>query len=370
LRQAHLPPTRCLKPDLLVRAVAEWLQTRTATAAERDRVSVSLDVVAVLIAQIERPTHEQGAVLVRGDRAVGHTVELPLYASDKPARLQRRPDTMENHRVDASDATVIISPANPMLKRIRRLRSRKHREREGVFFVEGIQSVFQAARNEAEIEAIVFAPDLLRSDRATRMVWELRQHGTRVVTVSPEAFESVAERENPSGLGAIVKAHAATLERLQVTSDSIFVALDQVEKPGNVGSIIRSVDGAGADGVIVIGDSTDPYHPTAVKASMGTLFSVPVTTAPTVDDVLVWAEQQGLHTVGTSAHADTTCWSTRFELPTLLLFGNEGSGLGQAVLRRTAKSVSIPMSGTATSLNLAVAVGIVLYEVRRQQTLS
>jgi TrmH family RNA methyltransferase len=103
---------------------------------------------------------------------------------------------------------------------------------------------------------------------------------------------------------------------------------------------------------------------------MGTLFSVPVTSAPRVDDVLAWAEQSGLHTVGTSAHADTICWSARFEVPTLLLFGNEGAGLAQDVLGRTEKSVNIPMSGTATSLNLAVAVGIVLYEVRRQQTLT
>jgi TrmH family RNA methyltransferase len=277
---------------------------------------------------------------------------------------------MENPQVDTPETAVITSAANPMLKRIRRLRLRKHRERDGAFFVEGIQSVFQAVRNEAEIEAIVFAPDLLRSERASRMVFERKEQGTRVVTVTPDAFSSIAERENPSGLGAIVKAHAATLERLEVASRSIFVALDHVEKPGNVGSIIRSVDGAGADGVIVVGDSTDPYHPTSVKASMGTLFSVPVTTAPTVDDVLLWAQQRGLHTVGTSAHAETTCWSTNFELPALLLFGNEGSGLDRTVLNRAGKCVSIPMSGTATSLNLAVAVGIVLYEVRRQQTLS
>ncbi|MEA2510429.1 MAG: methyltransferase, TrmH family [Actinomycetota bacterium] len=277
---------------------------------------------------------------------------------------------MENRRVDAPETSLITSTANPMLKRIRRLRSRKHREREGAFFVEGIQSVFQAVRNKAEIETIVIAPDLLRSDRAARMVIERKERGTQVVSVGPDAFASIADRDNPSGLGAIVRAQAPTLERLAVGPGAIFVALDHVEKPGNVGSIIRSVDAAGAGGVIVIGDSTDPYHPTAVKASMGTLFSVPVTSVGTVDEVLVWAEHRGLHTIGTSAHAETTCWSTSYELPTLLLFGNEGAGLDSSVLRRTAASVSIPMYGTATSLNLAVAVGILLYEVRRQQTLS
>lgn len=267
-------------------------------------------------------------------------------------------------------ATMITSTANPLLKRVRKLRSRKHREREGVFFVEGIQSVWQAVRNGAEIESIILAPDLLRSDRALRMVRESKEQGIDVVTMSPDAFISIADRDKPSGLAAIVRAQAPTLGRLVVDPAAVLVALDQVEKPGNVGSIIRSVDAAGGGAVIVIGDSTDPYHPTAVKASMGTLFNVPVTTAATVDEVLAWAGDRGLHTVGTSAHASTACYETRFDLPTLLLFGNEGTGLDRAVLGRTGKSVRIPMHGTASSLNLAVAVGVLLYEVRRQHKLS
>jgi TrmH family RNA methyltransferase len=245
---------------------------------------------------------------------------------------------------------------------------RKYREREGAFYVEGIQSVWQAVRNGAEVEAILFAPDLLRSDRTSRAVLEWQEQGRHVVRVSPDAFASIADRDNPSGLGAVVRAQAPTLDRLDVAPGSVFVALDRVEKPGNVGSIIRSVDATGGSAVIVIGDATDPYHPTAVKASMGTLFSVPVTTAGTIEDVLDWANARGLHVVGTSAHADRPCWDTTFELPTLLLFGNEGTGLDPAVLNRVELSVTIPMHGTTTSLNLAVAVGILLYEVQRQQS--
>ncbi|MDP9234049.1 MAG: RNA methyltransferase [Actinomycetota bacterium] len=265
--------------------------------------------------------------------------------------------------------TVITSSSNPLLKRIRRLRLRKHREREGAFFVEGIQTVWQAVRNGADIEVIVHAPDLLRSERATRMVADQQGRGCEVVLLSPEAFVSIADRDNPSGLGAVVRARTPTLERLDVTPQTVLVALDRVEKPGNVGSIIRSVDAVGASAVIVIGDATDPYHPTAVKASMGTLFSVPVTSADTVDDVLAWADTRHVHVVATSAHAETACWNTTFELPTLLLFGNEGSGLDRAILDQVERSVTIPMHGTATSLNLAVAVGVVLYEVLRQQSL-
>jgi TrmH family RNA methyltransferase len=262
---------------------------------------------------------------------------------------------------------MITSPSNPSLKRIRKLRSRKHREQEGAFFVEGIQTVWQAVRNGADIETIVIAPDLLRSDRALRMVLEQQQRGTPVTSVSNEAFSSIADRENPSGLAAVVRSEAPTLHRLEIVPTSVFVALDRVEKPGNVGSIIRSVDAAGGDGVIVVGESTDPYHPTAVKASMGTLFSVPVTSVATVDELTRWATSRGVRVVGTSAHAESLYWTVAYPLPTVLLFGNEGTGLGPAVLDQI-DSVRIPMSGTATSLNLAVAVGVVLYEVRRKQT--
>jgi RNA methyltransferase, TrmH family len=264
---------------------------------------------------------------------------------------------------------MITSSSNPLLKRIRRLRSRKHRQREGVFFVEGIQTVWQAVRNRADIEAIVLAPDLLRSERALRMVLDRESQGTKLITVGTDAFASIAERENPSGLGALVRSQAATLDHLERDPTSLYVALDRVEKPGNVGSIIRSVDAVGGAGVIVIGQATDPYHPTAVKASMGTLFSVPVAEAENVDELIDWAAAHAIRVVATSAHAHTNYWNASYELPTVLLFGNEGVGLGDAVLgREDVTSVAIPMSGTATSLNLAVAVGVFLYEVRRHNS--
>ncbi len=261
---------------------------------------------------------------------------------------------------------VLTSSSNPALKRIRKLRNRKHREDEGVFFVEGIQTVWQAVRNGAEIESIVIAPGLLKSDRASRMVLTQEKQGTSVLRVSPEAFTAIADRENPSGLGAVVRAVAPTLDRLVSAPDSLFVALDRPQKPGNVGSIIRAVDAAGGSGVIVIGDATDAYHPTAVKASMGTLFNLPVCSAGAVEEVLTWAAGRRLRTVTTSARGETVLWDAIYELPTLLLFGSEGSGLAPDVLARGDSSVRIPMRGSATSLNLAVAVGVVLYEVRRQ----
>lgn len=271
--------------------------------------------------------------------------------------------------MDASDVPMITSTSNPLLKRIRRLRSRKYREREGAFFVEGIQTVWQAVRNGADIEAIVIAPDLLRSDRAARMVLAQEKQGTSVISVGNAAFKSIADRDNPSGLAAVVRSQAPTLGALKVRPASLFVALDRVEKPGNVGSIIRSVDGAGADAVIVVGESTDPYHPTAVKASMGTLFSVPVSGAETLDEVFEWAREQDLRIVVTSAHAERSYWSVRYEVPAVIIFGSEGTGLDASVLsRKDVTSVAMPMRGTATSLNLAVAVGVLLYEVRRQQS--
>jgi len=268
------------------------------------------------------------------------------------------------------DRALIHSPANPLLKRIRKLRLRKYREQESAFFVEGIQSVWQAVRNGAEVEMILVAPGLLKSERALRMVRAQQESGTLVRDLSPEAFESIAERENPAGLGAIVRARAAGLADLSVGADALLVALDQVSNPGNVGSVIRSVDAIGGAGVVVIGDATDAYHPAAIKASMGTLFSVPVCTASTAAEVIAWARANGINIYTTSAHASTVHWEADYRLPALVMFGNEGEGLSADVLVAGDAAVTIPMEGTASSLNLAVSVGVLLYEIKRQRARS
>lgn len=262
---------------------------------------------------------------------------------------------------------IISSGTNPLIKRIRRLEERKHRRREGAFFVEGIQPVWQALEAGAEIDTLVVAPQLLTSGATLRLLEDQERQGIRVARVTRELFSSLSDREHPAGLAAIVTMRPARLADLPVTPTALFVALHQVGNPGNLGTIVRTADAVGAAGVLLLGDCTDRYHPAAVKASMGALFALPVVHLHDPEEFFGWTATHGITVVTTSARADREHWTTDYPVPLALLLGSEGEGLPPALLARGEFAVRIPMAGTARSLNLAVAAGILLYEVRRQQ---
>lgn len=260
---------------------------------------------------------------------------------------------------------LITSGSNALLKHARKLRRRKRRDEEGRFLIEGFTPVFQALEHGAEIETLIVAPELLTAPRAADLMAMATEAGVSVAEVSSVAFGTISQRDNPYGVAAIGRAHDLRLRDLAVAGDSLFVALDAVGSPGNLGTIVRSVDAAGGSGVITIGDSTDVWHPSSVKASMGAVFSVPVCHVDLPADATSWCRDTGITIVTTSAHAATAHWETTYPSPALFLFGSEGSGLDHRTLDSGDLAVRIPMAGNATSLNLAVAVGILLYEARR-----
>jgi RNA methyltransferase, TrmH family len=262
-------------------------------------------------------------------------------------------------------ANLITSAANPAVKRLRLLADRKHRRREGAFVVEGIQPVWQAVEAGADIEVLVAAPGLLGRSAARAMVDAQEVAGTRVARVSDDLFRRLSDRDGPGGLAAIVRAHPAALADLPVGPDSVFVALHEIANPGNLGTIIRTANAAGAAGVVLCGLSTDPYDPAAVKASMGALFSVPVAHAGS-EEFFGWAADAGVSVVTTSAQATDSFWEAPYPRPLALLLGSEGTGLPAEMLDRGDLAVRIPMVGTAESLNVAVAAGVLLYELRRR----
>lgn len=260
---------------------------------------------------------------------------------------------------------MISSHRNPLVKRIRKLQQKKYRQREGAFFVEGIRIVLTALEEGAAVETVVVAPDLLTSQTALAAIEAQQALGRDVVTVTGDVFQSLSGRDNARGLGAVIRAGFPTLDSLDVERGDIYVALENVSDPGNLGAIVRTVDAAGATGLLLAGESTDPLHPTALRASMGAIFRVPVVEVTGIVPLLAWAGQRGMHTVATSAHATRSFWEAAYRTPLLLLFGSEGQGLSEALLAQADQAVSIPMFGISSSLNLAVAAGLLLYEVRR-----
>ena len=260
---------------------------------------------------------------------------------------------------------LISSAANPVVKRMRLLGDRKHRRHEGAFVVEGIQPVWQAVEAGADVEVLVVAPDLLGGSPAARMVAGQEAAGTLVARVTADLFTRVSARDGPSGLAAIVRARVPGLAGLPVTRDAVFVALHEVGNPGNLGTIIRTADAAGGSGVVLIGPAADPFDPAAVKASMGALFAVPVARAADPAEFLAWAAGSGVSVVATSAGARTGFWEAGYARPLALLLGAEGAGLPDDLLAAGDLQVRIPMAGTAESLNLAVAAGLLLYQARK-----
>jgi TrmH family RNA methyltransferase len=262
-------------------------------------------------------------------------------------------------------AELITSPANPLVKRVRALADRKARRRSGSFVVEGIQPVTRAVAAGWDLDTLLVAPDLLTPPGAIRLVEQCEAAGTPVARMSGEVFAKLAERDGPTGLAAIVHERQQDLADLRLGDGSVVVALHEVDKAGNLGTIIRTADAAGAAAVLLVGDCADRFSPQAVKASMGSLFAVPVVAVPDIAELLDWAVERHVTVVAATGTAAADLWSVDYPTPLALLLGSEGRGLPDEVIRHIDRQVRIPMTGTAESLNLATAAALVLYQARR-----
>jgi RNA methyltransferase, TrmH family len=262
---------------------------------------------------------------------------------------------------------IITSAANPLVKRVRSLADRKYRRQQGAFVVEGTQPVGRAFEAGWQVEVLIVAPELLAGAGAAIVAGQ-RGRGIRVAQVSAELFGRMSDREGPSGLAAIVRGGFTHPGALPTGPGSVYVALHGIGNPGNLGTIIRTADATGAAGVILIGDTADPFAPAAVKASMGSLFAVPVAHIAAAAAFFGWARESGVRVLAMSGRAGGEHWAVTYRPPLAILLGSEGRGLPAAVLEQADERIRIPMTGTPESLNLAVAAGVMLYEVRRQLT--
>ncbi len=220
---------------------------------------------------------------------------------------------------------MITSKANPKIKQARSLSQRKAREASGLFLVEGIAQVGAAIEGGATVESILYAPDLLKSDFGNDLLKRAIARHIPAEAVEPEVFDSIASKEHPSGLIAIVRQPTTALEALPREPRTWYVALVAPQDPGNVGTVLRTIDAVGASGLIVLEGGVDAFHPTAMRASLGALFYKPVATA-TFDGFTKWARQNQYAIVGTSAKGTADYQAAEYTWPLVLLMGNEQKG--------------------------------------------
>ena len=260
---------------------------------------------------------------------------------------------------------IITSFSNQKIKFIRKLEQKKYRQESGLFFIEGLRTVGEAIQTKAPIETLVVAPDLLESSFGQSLLEQSWAQKPEKIEVSAEIFEKIAHKDGPQGLGAIVKQRWIKLTDIAVNREDLWVALDEVADPGNLGTILRTAEAVSARGVILIGNCTDPYDHTGVKASMGAIFSVDLVQTDW-DGFYQWVQAKALPLVGTSDHAETDYQAYRYQRPLILLMGSERHGLTDEMMQSCDVMVRIPMLGRGDSLNLAVSTGIMLYEIFNQ----
>ncbi len=260
-----------------------------------------------------------------------------------------------------NEGVVISSTANPFVKRVRKLRDRKERAQEGVFYAEGLRIVAEAADRPERIETLLVAPELLVGAFGRELVERLEKQGVRTLRFSASVFENFALKEGPQGLAAIIRQEWTPLENVHPKPGESWVVLEAVADPGNLGTILRTHDAVGGKGVILLGQSTDPYDPTSIRASMGAIFSQILVKAQLAEFV-EWARMGRCEVIGTSDAAKADYHYETYPDPMILMMGSERQGLSDGAKVACHRMVSIPMLGRGDSLNLAVATAVVLYE--------
>jgi TrmH family RNA methyltransferase len=236
----------------------------------------------------------------------------------------------------------------------------------GLFFAEGIRIVAEAVELRAEVETCVMAPELLTSELGRKLVGVLRESGVPCLEVTAEVFKSISLKDGPQGIGVVARQRWEQLESVRFSGELCWVALHRAADPGNVGTILRTLDAVGGAGVILVGPSTDPYDPAAVRASMGAIFAQQTVRAG-LDELAVWKSKTGYALVGTSGTAETDYQDVSYHSPLVLFLGSEREGLSAGEQEPCDVMVRIPMVGRSDSLNLAVATGVLLYEIFSQQ---
>ena len=253
------------------------------------------------------------------------------------------------------------------------LSNRNKRQRAGEFLVQGVRPISLAAKFGWRFHALIYDAERPLSAWAQNLLGSI---GTARVAMAPALLAELGEKaEDTPELVAVVEMRDDNLDRITVGGDFLGVALDRPAGPGNVGSIIRSADAFGANGVIVSGHAADVYDPRAVRASTGSLFALPVVRSSSHRELAAWVAAQRargcpIMIAGTDEHGDRDVFDVDFTQPTLLLVGNEGTGLSSGWQELCDLMVSIPMTGAASSLNAAAAATAVLYEIARQRILT
>lgn len=273
---------------------------------------------------------------------------------------------MSEHRFGAPGRVrEVTSLANPLVKDIKALALKKFRDQQHAFLAEGLKLVIDALDLGWSIKTLVFAKSAIGNAAVEKIAARTVAAGGTVLEVSEKVLTAITRRDNPQAVVGVFAQRYMKLKDIRPSGDDVWVALDRVRDPGNLGTVIRTVDAVGARGVILVGETTDPFSLETVRATMGSIFAVPIAKA-TPEAFLAWRKGFPGLVAGTHLRGAVDYRAVDFSgRPALLLMGNEQQGLPDDLAASCDRLLRIPQAGRADSLNLAVATGVMLFEMRR-----
>ncbi len=262
---------------------------------------------------------------------------------------------------------VLTSTKNPRVKAATALRDRRARDETGLTLVDGVRELARALAGGAHAVEL-FVVEHALDDAGAAAVEVARSRGATIVPVTAGVLDRLGYGERSEGVVATVRIPDTSLAALTgaLPPDPLVVVLEAVEKPGNLGAVLRSADAAGADAVILANPRTDLFNPNAIRASLGTVFAVRVA-AGSAADVRAWLESAGMRVLAARVEAATPYTEADLRGPVALVLGSEADGLTEAWTGGDVTAVSLPMLGVADSLNVSVTAAVLLYEARRQR---
>ncbi len=264
---------------------------------------------------------------------------------------------------------VVHSTSNPGVKNILRLRTRRERRQTRLFLVEGFREIRRALDARVEIQQMWFCPELYLGESEGEIVDRAAVAGAETIQTNEDVFRRIAYRDRPEGLLAVGRQFDTSLNRLELSDNALVLVVERIEKPGNLGTMIRAAAAAGAEAVVVADQTTDVFNPNVVRSSLGTCFEVPVAVAST-DETIGWLRDKNLRICVSSPEADADLWEAPMTGPTALVVGSEQYGASATFLDAADVRVRIPMpGGRIDSLNAAASAAILLFEAVRQRSL-
>ena len=257
----------------------------------------------------------------------------------------------------------ITSIQNPFIKSLVQLKEKaKLRKQTGTFLIEGLRELSLALKGNYEIETILFLPELI----GKYQIYKLVNQSTETIEISKEVYQKLAYRDTTEGIIAIAKTKSLLLSDLKLSENPLILVAESLEKPGNIGAILRTADAANLDAVIIANPKSDIYNPNVVRSSVGCLFTNNIATG-TTSEIIAFLKEKNIRFFSATLQNSIAYHTQDYTLPTALVVGTEATGLSEEWRVAATQNINIPMQGQIDSMNVSVAAAILIFEAKRQR---